>query len=637
MDKQSIIGFILIAVLMGAFVWMTQPSDEQIAAQKRYQDSIYQVQLAQQIIEEQKIAEFKANEQLAENDSAKFVNDSIKNAQFGLFASVMQGEEAYTTLENEVLELSFSNKGGRIYMVRLKNYKTSDAQPLILFDGDDESLYGFNIVTSNNRVFDTNELFFTPIKNADGNSITMRLSLADDKYLDFIYTLTPDDYMVRYEIKANNMDDIFARDFRYLDLVWTGKIRQQEKGRTFEERYAQLNYKFVADDVEHLSESKDDSESPSGRIKWIAFKDQFFSSVMIADEDFSSVQLESRKYEAGKHLKQYSSKMMASFDPTGKQATGLRFYLGPNHYSTLKDYDKGVSEYRDQLELEKLVPLGAWIFRWVNKWFVIPMFNFFGKFIGNYGIIILLMTVVVKIIIFPLTYKSYMSSAKMRVLRPQVEALNLKYPGQDKAMERQKATMDLYSRAGASPMSGCVPMLLQMPILIALFMFFPSAIELRQESFLWAKDLSTYDAVISWNAYIPLVSKYFGNHISLFCLLMTIVNIFYTKFNMEMTNTGQQQMPGMKYMMYLMPLMFLVFFNQYASGLTYYYLISTLFTIIQTLLFRQFINEEKLLAKLEENKKKTKKKSGFMARLEEAQKKQQQIARQQAKAKTKRR
>jgi len=251
------------------------------------------------------------------------------------------------------------------------------------------------------------------------------------------------------------------------------------------------------------------------------------------------------------------------------------------------------------------------------------LFNFLGQFIHSYGLLIFLLTVIVKLILFPLTYKSYMSSAKMRVLRPQVEELNAKYPGQDKAVERQRAIMELYSRAGASPMAGCVPMLLQMPILVALFMFFPSAIELRHQSFLWAHDLSTYDAIVSWNTYIPIITPYFGNHISLFCLLMTVTNIIYTKFNMEQTNTGQQQMPGMQAMMYMMPLMMLVFFNQYASGLTYYYFISTLITILQTIIFRYTIDEDKLLAKLEENKKKPMKKSGFMKRLEEAQKAQQ--------------
>ena len=275
------------------------------------------------------------------------------------------------------------------------------------------------------------------------------------------------------------------------------------------------------------------------------------------------------------------------------------------------------------MDLEKIVPLGWGIFRWVNQYFVIPLFNFLGQYIHSYGVLILLLTIIVKTILFPLTRKSYLSTAKMRVLRPQVEEINAKYPGQEQAMDRQRAIMDLYSRAGASPMAGCIPMLLQMPILIALFMFFPAAIELRHQSFLWAQDLSTYDAIVSWDTYIPLVTPYFGNHISLFCLLMTIVNILYTKFNMDQTNTGQQQMPGMKLMMYLMPIMMLVFFNQYASGLTYYYFVSTLITILQTVIFRYTIDEEKLLAQLEENKRKPMKKSGLMKRLEEAQKMQQ--------------
>ena len=312
----------------------------------------------------------------------------------------------------------------------------------------------------------------------------------------------------------------------------------------------------------------------------------------------------------------------------GRQATELTYFFGPNKFALLKDLDEAQPEGQEW-ELEKLVPLGWGIFRWVNQYFIIPLFDFLGSFISSYGLLIFLLTVIVKLILFPLTYKSYISSAKMRVLRPQVEEINAKYPGQEQALERQKATMELYSRAGASPMSGCLPMLLQMPILIALFMFFPSAIELRHQSFLWANDLSTYDAIVSWEANIPLISTYFGNHISLFCLLMTITNIVYTKFNMEMTNTGQQQMPGMQMMMYLMPLMFLVFFNQYASGLTYYYFISTLITILQTIFFRFTINEEKLLAKLEANKRKPQKRSTFMKRLEEMQKMQEETLRKQ--------
>lgn len=630
MDKQSIIGFVLIAVLLGVFAWVTRPSEEQIAAQQKYQDSIAQIEFARQLAEAQ--AQNKAEAQLSENavkDTLQ-ANDSIRNARFGVFSSAVEGTEEFTTLENEVLELVFSNKGGRIYKARLKEYMAADSLPLILFDGD-EAKYGFNLVTADTRVLNTADLYFTPTVSSDGKSVAMRLDVGDGKFLDFVYTLLPNDYMLRFDIQAKNLESVLTPNTNYLDMNWASKVRQQETGRKFEERYTQLYYKFKADDVEHLSESKDESKSLTGRVQWVAYKDQFFSSVFIAEEGFTSVKLDSKVIADGKYLKDYSSQMVVGFDPKGDEKTAFRVYLGPNHYATLKSYDKGVVE-EDQLELEQLVPLGSWIFRWINKWLILPMFNFFGSFINSYGLIILLMTIVVKLVLFPLTYKSYMSSAKMRVLRPQVEAINAKYPGQDKAMERQKATMALYSQAGASPMSGCIPMLLQMPILIALFMFFPSAIELRQESFLWAKDLSTYDAVISWDRYIPIITPYFGNHISLFCVLMTIVNIIYTKFNADATNTGQQQMPGMKYIMYMMPLMFLVFFNQYASGLTYYYLVSTLFTIIQTLLFRQFINEDKLLAKLEANKKKPKKKGGFMARLEEAQKKQEELARQRAKA-----
>ncbi len=293
--------------------------------------------------------------------------------------------------------------------------------------------------------------------------------------------------------------------------------------------------------------------------------------------------------------------------------------------------DENVKNNEQRLDMDKLVPLGWALFRWVNQYFVIPLFNLMSSWSLNVGIIILLLTVIVKLVLAPFTYKAFMSSAKMRVLRPQVQEINQKYPNQDQMMERQRAVMDLYSRAGVSPLGGCLPMLLQMPVLIALFSFFPAAIELRQHSFLWANDLSTYDAIVSWDVHIPLVTNWFGNHISLFCLLMTIVNVIYMKFSMEQQDTGQQQMPGMKIMMYLMPVMMLVFLNKYPSGLTYYYFISTLITILMTIGFRYSVDEAAVLAQLEENKKKPRKKSGFMARLEEAQRLQQQQARERAK------
>jgi YidC/Oxa1 family membrane protein insertase len=422
---------------------------------------------------------------------------------------------------------------------------------------------------------------------------------------------------------------------RTLDIQWSQKIRQQEKGRKYEDRYAYLTYKYLSDDVEHLRENKDDVKNISNKVKWIGYKDQFFSSVLIAEKSFESTKLESKYFSEGNYLKEYSSSASVPFINNSSESLKFNYYFGPNDYSLLKNYDKTKFEGQN-LELEKLVPLGWSLFRYVNKWIIIPVFGWLTGWCGNLGLAIFLLTLIVKIVLFPLLYKSFMSSAKMRVLRPQIEQITAKYPGSENAMTRQQKNMELYRQVGVNPMAGCLPMLLQMPILFALFMFFPSAIELRQQSFLWANDLSTYDAVIHWEAYIPLVSPYFGNHISLFCLLMTIVNIVYTKYNMEQTNTGQEQMPGMKVMMYIMPLFMLVFLNSYPAGLNYYYFISTLITVMQTIAFRFFLNEDKLLAKLEANKSKAKpakKKSGFMARLEEAQRKQQAMLREQQKHK----
>ena len=346
------------------------------------------------------------------------------------------------------------------------------------------------------------------------------------------------------------------------------------------------------------------------------------NSVLIADRKLNGARLESTVLpEDNTYLKSYKAETTVDYDPMSTEGPAFRFFLGPNLYPLLKSYDKGLDS-DDKLQLPKLIPLGYKFFRWINTGIIIPIFTFLGKYFTNYGVIILLMTLIIKAVLMPLTFKSYMSSARMRVLKPQMEEINAKYPGQDKAMDRQRATMELYSNAGVNPMSGCLPMLLQMPILLAMFAFFPSSIELRQQPFLWADDLSSYDAIFTWDAYIPLITPYFGNHISLFCLLMTITNILYTKINMDSTGGGQQ-MPGMKLMMYLMPLMFLFIFNNYASGLSYYYFVSLLITIIQTYIFRKCINEEKVLAKLKENQKKPRKKSGFMARLEEAQRQQQ--------------
>ncbi len=621
MDKNTIIGFLLIGVVLFGFSWLNQPSPEQLEAQRRYNDSIAKIEYAQQQ-ELQKQENKTADAEVALESLPDSVRVARLEKSFGVFAEAMVGTDSYTVLENDLVELHLSNKGGRVSYARLKEYDTYDSKPLVLFDEND-SKFNFTLVTATNRVVNTSELYFTPVKGNDPNTITMRLSTGEGSSLDFTYTLKPDDYMLSFSVKGTGMNGVLAPSTNSLDLMWQQGIIQQEKGRKFEDRYVGLYYKFISDNVEYLSESKSDSKQIPNRLRWIGYKDMFFSTVLISDTGFEATTLDSEVVPSGDILKRFKATTSVPFDLQGKESTDFRFYFGPNKFALLKSFDKDVKVEDQQLDLEKLVPLGWGIFRWVNQYFVIPLFDFLGSFIHSYGLIIFLLTLIVKIILFPLTYKSYMSSAKLRVLRPQVEEINAKYPGQDKAVERQRATMELYSRAGASPMSGCLPMLLQMPVLVALFMFFPSAIELRHQSFLWAHDLSTYDAIVSWNTQIPIISTYFGNHISLFCLLMTITNIIYTKYNMEMTNTGQQQMPGMKVMMYMMPLMFLFIFNNYASGLTYYYFISTLITIIQTLVFRYTINEDKLLAKLEANKRKPVKKSGFMKRLEEAQKVQQ--------------
>ncbi|MEI7676900.1 MAG: membrane protein insertase YidC [Bacteroidales bacterium] len=628
MDKNTVLGFVLIGVILFAFSWLNQPSKEQLEA-KRYTDSIAQID------------QVKTEAALLKNKKAKSVqasaninSDSTKvdlTSQFGAFATAAVGAEKIETLENELFEVKFSNKGGRVYSVRLKNYQTHDSLPLILFQGD-ESSFGLTLLTRNNRVVNTSDLYFTP--TLSDSTVTMSLKTEKGAHLDFVYTIHPKTYLVKFDVKSEGLDSVLAANANSIEMNWSQKVRQQEKGEQNENRYAELYYKFSADDVEYLSASKDEKKELPNKVKWVAYKDQFFSTVLISNQEFNSVTLDSKMLKEKGYLKYYSTDASVEYDSKAGANFSFSFYFGPNHYPTLSKIDKGVPDEK-KLHLDKLVPLGFSVLRWINQVAVIPIFNFLEKWISNYGIIILLLTLVIKLVLFPLTYKSYISSAKMRVLRPQVEEITEKYT-KDQAMEKQKATMDLYSRAGVNPMSGCLPMLLQMPILIAMYMFFPTSIELRQESFLWATDLSTYDSIFSWSQNIPLLSSFYGNHISLFCLLMTATNIVYTKFNMDATNTGQAQLPGMKTMMYLMPLMFLFVLNQSSSGLSYYYFISTLITILQTLAFRQFINEEKLLAKLHENAKKpAKKKSGFMARIEEAQKKQQQLAREAAKTKKK--
>ena len=546
-----------------------------------------------------------------------------KSQKYKGFARHLGGENTVTTLENELMKVSISSRGGMLSAVELKKYNTEvgeTPEPIQLFKGSNDG-YSFTFTTSDQRL-DTREFNFTPVVESD-TSVMMVLDLADGAQWGIRYTLHPQNYLVGMEIVQKGMGAVLPGSTASADFNWHQTMARNEKGRVFEERNSAIYYKYVGESPDDLSEQKDDSEQLNGRVKWVAFKNQFFSSVIIARNHFSGADLKSTVLKSDDYLKDMTMSATLPYTVADGAVAAFDFYFGPNDYPLLSKLDKQISPDED-LDLTRLIPLGWGLFRYINTWIVIPVFTFLSSFISNYGIIILLLTIFIKLIIFPFTYKSYKSQARMRVLQPEIKEINEKYPGQENAMKRQQETMALYSRCGASPFSGCLPMLFQMPVLIAMFSFFPSAIELRGESFLWAKDLSAPDYIVT----LPFSIPFYGNGVSLFCLLMTIVNIVYMRINMQ-NQPGGDSMPGMKMMMYIMPVMFLFIFNDYASGLSYYYFLSLLITIVQTWAFRHFIDEKKVREQLLANAKKPRKKSGFMARLEEAQRQQQAMLRQQ--------
>lgn len=643
MDKNTWIGFGLIALILIGFSFFNRPSKEELARRQHYRDSIALVQ-QQKEAEAAAVAVLDSINSAADMDSAVFQerHEQIL-AQYGNFAVAAEGEKELFAVENDVLRLVFSTQGAGIYSAELKNYKAygDSVNNLQLFIGAEREL-NYTLVTRNDRVLSTCNLFFQKQEihtdNAGNQVVTLRLMTdVEDSYIDFVYTIPQADYMIGFDIKAHNMQQILAANLNALEMDWNQIIPQQERGRKFEERYAQLQYMFMNRDMEKLSEAKHDQEKENAKIRWVAYKDQFFSSVMISEDGFESSVLESTPQgKDSRYIKEYKTNTSFFFDPSGEKVSAFRMYLGPNHYNTLKAYDKGKQKY-ELLNLRSLVPLGWEIVAWINRILVIPMFDLFTSWGIGIGWVILLMTLVIKLIILPFTFKSYQSSAKMRVLKPQLDEINAKYPP-EKMQERQQETMKLYSKAGVSPMSGCLPMLFQMPVVMAMFWFFPTAIELRGQSFLWADDLSAYDAILSWDMYIPIISWAFNNHISLFTLLMTATNIVYTVLNMQTQAGGNDpSMKMMKWMMYLMPVMFLFIFNDYAAGLSYYYFISLLITILQTMVFRWTLNDQRVLEQMAkaQAKKQNKKKSGFMARLEQVQREQQARMREQIKEQAK--
>lgn len=616
MDKNTITGLVLIGLLLIGFSWFSQPSKEQREAMQHYNDSIAAIH------QEENALKLKQQEALSQEVK------SVKVDSTSIFYSASEGEEQIITLENEVMKVMISTLGGRITSAQLKEYNDQEGKSLILFDKQDSQL-NFNFYNVD-EIIQTQNYFFTPVLKED-NKVTMRLVADEKSYIDFIYELKPQTYLIDFNIQAQGMQDKLAAT-DYVDINWKEHARQHEQGGSFEQRLSRLTYKLQNSKTKDLSPAKNDDKEVEEKINWIAFKNRFFSSVFIADQGFDNSKLDSKvEPEGSDHVKDYSAEMKTFFDPTGAKPTTMHFYLGPNHYKTLKALDNDRAKV-DQWDLDRLVYLGWPILRWINKWFTINLFDWLSNWGLSMGVVLLFMTIIVKLVVFPATWKTFMSSTKMRVLKPEIDKINAKYPNEDDAMKKQQEVMALYSQYGVSPMGGCLPMLLQFPILMALFMFVPSAIELRQESFLWATDLSTYDSFIN----LPFNIPFLGSHISLFCLLMTVTNILNTKFTMAQQNTGAQpQMAAMKWMMYLMPVMFLFILNSFPSGLTYYYFLSTLISIITTLVLKKVVNEDKVLAELEAKKSTEKKTSGFAARLAAMQEQQEELLKQQQKGKKK--
>ena len=616
MDRNTITGLVVIALILIGYSYFMSPSKEELKAM-HVRDSIARVEAQRAAaLEKERQADFAAQQQNTETQQAGteaiFKQDSLPVEQY--------------TLENNKIKLHINTKGGCIDYVDLKGYRTHDSLPLILWK-DHKSSMGLNFYARNKQI-NTADLIFVPNTNqkelnAEGAEqvLTMRAYVDENKYLEFEYKLAPDSYMVDFNINTYNLNDVIASNTNFLTLYWGVDMPQLEKSRDFESRYTGVYYNFSNNDVEHLSLTGDEKVDLPTSVKWVAYKQQFFSSVLIANESFPNVLVSTANNTTPGFLKTADAEISLPYSGKAIEKYDMRFYFGPNSYPTLREYGKDI-------ELPKLVDLGwKWI-AWFNRYVVIPIFNFLETNVTlNYGLIIFLLTLIIKLVLFPLTYKSYMSQAKMRVLKPQIDEINKKIPA-DKAMERQQAVMKLYKKAGVNPMGGCLPMLLQMPILIALFYFFPGAIELRQKSFLWATDLASYDSI----ATLPFTIPFYGNHVSLFCLLMTITNILYMWYNSK-NQPQNDQMKGMQVMMYIMPIMFLFIFNSYSSGLSYYYFIATLITIVQTWAIRKFVNDEKLLKQIEPAKTKPVKKSKFQQKLEEMQRMQEQRMKQMPKKK----
>ena len=621
MDKNTIIGFVLIAAVLIGFSWWSRPSEEEIAQQKM-QDSITAV--AKQKAEQKLKAEQEA-------EKANAANKAVEDTTVA-FYKALNGKAQSVVLKNSKVELTLNTKGGVVEKAVIKGFKSNSGNnDLTLFDGKNQSLK-FMLAGKETNII-TSDLFFTP-SNVTDSTVTMTADAGNGKSLVMNYRLGKD-YMLHFSMQANGLSGMFAPNYDKMDIEWTDLCRQQEKGFTFENQHSSLTYHLTEGGTDNLSETSEKvDEKIEDVIDWVAFKNQFFSAVMIAKDDFGANSLmTSIPQEKGSgFLKHYAAKMKTSFDPTGKTPTELEFYFGPNDFNLLKKVEKQ-STFNKDLELQRLVYLGWPLFRIINRWFTIYVFDWLTGMNINMGIVLILITLLLKVITYPLVKKSYMSSAKMRVLRPKIEEATKQYDKPEDQMQKQQAMMALYSKYGVSPLSGCLPMLIQLPIWIAMFNFVPNAIQLRGESFLWISDLSTYDPIIEWNKNIWLI----GDHLSLTCILFCAANVLYSIMTMrqqkdQMIGAQAEQMKMMRWMTYLMPVFFFFMFNDYSAGLNFYYFISLFCSAAIMWILRKTTNDEKLLAILEaryqENKNNPQKMSGLAARLEAMQKQAEELKRQ---------
>ena len=634
MNKNNIIGFLLIALVLIGFSWYTQPSaEEQRAA--FVQDSIAKAKHA----EIEKASKAAAAKRQADA-KAKVEADST-----ALFYSALKGQADSIVLKNEKVELTLNTKGGTVEKAVIKGYVghniqvkdgSADQKDVTLFDGKDQSLK-FMLEAKEANII-TSDLYFTP-SNVTDSTVTMTAVAGEGKTLSMTYTLGKD-YMLHMSFSAQGMEGLFSPNYNKMDIDWSDKARQQERGFMFENRYTTLTYHDVEGGTDYLNEGSEKiDEKIEETIDWVSFKNQFFSAIIVAKDNFEKdAFMTSIPQEKGSgYLKQFQAKMKTAFDPTGKKASEFEFYFGPNDFQILKNTEKE-STFGKDLEFQKLVYLGWPIIRWINRFFTLYVFDWLSK-VFPMGVVLILITLLLKLITYPMVKKSYMSSAKMRVLKPKLEAATAQYNKPEDQMQKQQAMMAEYAKYGVSPLSGCLPMLIQMPVWIAMFNFVPNAIQLRGEHFLWMNDLSTYDPIFEWNTNIWMI----GDHLSLTCILFCVANLLYSWMTMrqqrdQMVGQQAEQMKMMQWMMYLMPLMFFFMFNDYSSGLNFYYFISLFFSAAIMWTLRKTTNDEKLLAILEkryqENKSNPKKASGLMARmqaLQELQQKQQaELARKQA-------